>query len=193
MEGARYVVKEWRSENDHEGVAHSFSAIGKAIGKAEALGKSHFDAYDETGKWYPVQRAQDGTWSPGLTVAERIGLEEASVHAVQPHNMAARADGRSTEAIGQNASASTNAAREHERTGEGARDALTPHEKAVLEQSRSILSSKSLGEQFTAAALRELEVKLRSDRAPASRVQAAATRKAEHQFDAEVQRKGRER
>lgn len=43
-------------------------------------------------------------------------------------------------------------------------DALTPHEKTVLDNSRQILDSKALGEQFTQAALRELEVKLRGER-----------------------------
>lgn len=43
-------------------------------------------------------------------------------------------------------------------------DALTPHEKTVLTNSRAILDAKALGEQFTEAALRELEAKLRGER-----------------------------
>jgi hypothetical protein len=43
-------------------------------------------------------------------------------------------------------------------------DALTPHEKTVLDTSRAILNEKALGEQFTKAALRELEAKLRGER-----------------------------
>ena len=43
-------------------------------------------------------------------------------------------------------------------------DALTAHEKTVLDNSRTILNSKALGEQFTAAALHELEAKLRGER-----------------------------
>lgn len=43
-------------------------------------------------------------------------------------------------------------------------DALTPHEQTVLDNSRAILNSKALGEQFTEAALRELESKLRGER-----------------------------
>lgn len=43
-------------------------------------------------------------------------------------------------------------------------DALTPHEQTVLDNSRAILNSKALGEQFTEAALRELEAKLRGER-----------------------------
>lgn len=43
-------------------------------------------------------------------------------------------------------------------------DALTIHEKTVLDNSRAILNSKALGEQFTQAALRELEVMLRGER-----------------------------
>ncbi|MDR7380422.1 hypothetical protein J2X19_005129 [Rhodoferax ferrireducens] len=43
-------------------------------------------------------------------------------------------------------------------------DALTAHEKTVLDNSRTILDSKALGDQFTQAALRELESKLRGER-----------------------------
>jgi hypothetical protein len=43
-------------------------------------------------------------------------------------------------------------------------DALTPHEKTVLDNSRAILNAKALGEQFTEATLRELEAKLRGER-----------------------------
>ncbi len=43
-------------------------------------------------------------------------------------------------------------------------DALTVHEKTVLDNSRAILSSKALSEQFTEAALSELESKLRGER-----------------------------
>lgn len=43
-------------------------------------------------------------------------------------------------------------------------DALTAHEKTVLDSSRAILDSKALGDQFTQAALRELESKLRGER-----------------------------
>ena len=43
-------------------------------------------------------------------------------------------------------------------------DALTAHEKTVLDNSRAILDSKALGDQFTQAALRELEAKLRGER-----------------------------
>ncbi|MBC7602695.1 MAG: hypothetical protein H7255_08560 [Ramlibacter sp.] len=43
-------------------------------------------------------------------------------------------------------------------------DALTAHEKTVLDSSRTILNSKALGDQFTQAALRELESKLRGER-----------------------------
>lgn len=43
-------------------------------------------------------------------------------------------------------------------------DALTHHEKTVLENSRAILDSKALGEQFTKAALTELESRLRGER-----------------------------
>lgn len=43
-------------------------------------------------------------------------------------------------------------------------DSLTSHEKTVLDNSRAILDSKALGEQFTQAALRELESKLRGER-----------------------------
>lgn len=193
MEASRYVVKEWRNVNDYEGIAHSFADIGEAIGKAEALGKLNFDGYDESGKWYPVRRDQDGAWAPCLTVAERIEREDAAEHAIQTRSMAARADGRSLEAMGQSGSASTGEAREQEHTCQAAHDSLTPREKAVLEQSRAILTWKGLGEQFTANALRELEVRLRSDRALASRMQAAPIRKSEQQFNAEVQRNGRER
>jgi hypothetical protein len=193
MEGSRYVVKEWRNASDYEGIAHSFADIGKAIAKAEALGKLNFDGYDESEKWYPVRREQDGTWSPCVTVAESLEREDAAEQAIQTRNMAARADGRSIEAMGHSGSASTSAATEQEHTRQAARDALTPREKAVLEQSRAMLTGKSLGEQFTTAALRELEVRLRSDRALAGRMQAAPIRKSEQQFNAEVQRNGRER
>lgn len=43
-------------------------------------------------------------------------------------------------------------------------DALTAHEKTVLDHSRAILDAKALGDQFTQAALRELESKLRGER-----------------------------
>lgn len=43
-------------------------------------------------------------------------------------------------------------------------DALTPHEKTVLDNSRTILNSKALGDKFTTAALQELEAKLRGER-----------------------------
>ena len=43
-------------------------------------------------------------------------------------------------------------------------DALTVQEKTVLDHSRAILDAKALGEQFTQAALRELESKLRGER-----------------------------
>lgn len=43
-------------------------------------------------------------------------------------------------------------------------DALTAHEKTVLDNSRAILDSKALGDQFTQAALRELEARLRGER-----------------------------
>jgi hypothetical protein len=43
-------------------------------------------------------------------------------------------------------------------------DALTAHERTVLDNSRAILNSKALGEQFTEATLRELEAKLRGER-----------------------------
>ena len=43
-------------------------------------------------------------------------------------------------------------------------DALTAHEKTVIDNSRNILDSKALGDQFTQAALRELESKLRGER-----------------------------
>ena len=258
MEGSRYVVKEWRSENDYEGIAHRFANIGEAIGKAEALGKLHFDAYDEGGRWYPVQRGPDGTWSPVLTLAERFEREDAAKHAIHTSNMAARSDGRSIEAMEPNAArqmaredlqdlreiqlqprlngaaltiadnisnpaykaeferrdfeaakavglmalsvkhcesgaASTSATVEQEHMRQAARDVLTPHEKAVIEQSRAILNDKALGDQFTESALRELEARLRSDRARAGGVQAAPIRKPEQQFNAEVQRSGRER
>lgn len=193
MEGSRYVVKEWRNASDYEGIAHSFADIGKAIAKAEALGKLNFDGYDESGKWYPVQREQDGTWSRSLTVAERLEREDAVEHAIQARNMAARADGRSIEAMGQGRPASTTAVREQEHKRQAAGDALTPREKEVLEQSRAILNGRALGDQFTADALRELEVRLRRDRAPADRMQAAPFRKSEQQVNAEAQRNGRER
>jgi hypothetical protein len=193
VERSRYVVKEWRNASDYEGIAHGFADISMAIDKAEALGKLNFDGYDESGKWYPVQRAQDGTWSRCLTVAEDLALEEAAGHAIQTRNMATRADGRSIEAMGQIGPASAGAAMEQENTSQVARDALTPREKAVLEQSRAMLDGKALGAQFTAEALRELEVRLRSNRAPAGRMQAAPIRNSEHQFNADVQRNGRER
>lgn len=193
MDGSRYVVKEWRSESDYEGIAHSFADIAKAIGKAEALGKLSFDGYDESGQWYPVRREQDGTWSPCLTVAALLALEDAADHALQTRNTAARVDGFSIEAVGQSASVSPSTAIEQGHTRQAAHDALTPHEKAVLEQSKTILNGKALGEQFTAAALRELEVRLRSDRALSSRMQAAPIRTSEHQVNAAVQRSGLER
>lgn len=43
-------------------------------------------------------------------------------------------------------------------------DALTAHEKTVLDNSRAILNSKTLGDQFTEATLRELEARLRGER-----------------------------
>nr|WP_317623844.1 LPD7 domain-containing protein [Acidovorax sp. SUPP3334]BDH38353.1 hypothetical protein AVHM3334_23140 [Acidovorax sp. SUPP3334] len=43
-------------------------------------------------------------------------------------------------------------------------DALTTHERTVLDNSRAILDSKALGEKFTKAALDELEAKLRGER-----------------------------
>jgi len=43
-------------------------------------------------------------------------------------------------------------------------DALTIHEKTVLDNSRAILDSKALGEKFTKETLRELESKLRGER-----------------------------
>ncbi len=43
-------------------------------------------------------------------------------------------------------------------------DALTAHEKTVLDHSRAILDRKALGEKFTQAALKELEAKLRGER-----------------------------
>jgi hypothetical protein len=43
-------------------------------------------------------------------------------------------------------------------------DVLTAHERTVLDNSRAILHSKALGEQFTEATLRELEAKLRGER-----------------------------
>ncbi len=43
-------------------------------------------------------------------------------------------------------------------------DALTVQERTVLDNSRAILDSKALGDQFTAAALKELEAKLRGER-----------------------------
>ena len=43
-------------------------------------------------------------------------------------------------------------------------DAMTAHEKTVLDNSRAILDSKALGDSFTQAALRELESKLRGER-----------------------------
>lgn len=43
-------------------------------------------------------------------------------------------------------------------------DALTAHEKTVLDNSRAILDSKALNDQFTQATLRELEAKLRGER-----------------------------
>lgn len=43
-------------------------------------------------------------------------------------------------------------------------DALTQHERTVLDNSRAILNAKALNEQFTDAALRELEARLRGER-----------------------------
>ncbi len=43
-------------------------------------------------------------------------------------------------------------------------DALTSHEKSVLDNSRAILDSKAMGAQFTEATLRELESRLRGER-----------------------------
>lgn len=43
-------------------------------------------------------------------------------------------------------------------------DALTRHEKAVMDNSRSLLTSQDLGDKFTQAALLELESKLRGER-----------------------------
>lgn len=43
-------------------------------------------------------------------------------------------------------------------------DALTRHQKTVIDNSRSLLKSQDMGEKFTEAAIRELESKLRGER-----------------------------
>lgn len=43
-------------------------------------------------------------------------------------------------------------------------DALSPQERTVLDNSRAILDAKAMGEQFTQAALQELEARLRGER-----------------------------
>lgn len=60
-------------------------------------------------------------------------------------------------------------------------DALTPHEKTVLDSSRAILNAKALGDQFTDAALRELESKLRGERVYVGEI--VDHGKAPYQFD----------
>ena len=60
-------------------------------------------------------------------------------------------------------------------------DALTAQERTVLDNSRAILNSKALGEQFTEAALRELEAKLRGERVYVGEI--VNHGKAPYQFD----------
>jgi hypothetical protein len=67
-----FVVKEYRSAGDEHGVTHTFPSLEKAISKAEALGKTHLDSFDEHGDWRPVSKGPDGVWTRRQTVAERL-------------------------------------------------------------------------------------------------------------------------
>jgi hypothetical protein len=60
-------------------------------------------------------------------------------------------------------------------------DALTAHEKTVLDHSRAILDAKALGPQFTQAALKDLEARLRGERVYVGQVIAHGL--APYQFD----------
>lgn len=70
-----FVVKEYRSAGDGHGVTHTFQSIDKAISKAEALGKTHLDSFDEHGDWHPISKGADGAWTRRQTVAERISAD----------------------------------------------------------------------------------------------------------------------
>lgn len=67
-----FVVKEYRSPGDEHGVTHTFESLEKATSKAEALGKTHLDSFDEHGDWHPISRGADGAWTRRQTVAERL-------------------------------------------------------------------------------------------------------------------------
>jgi hypothetical protein len=68
---AFYRVKEYQGPEDYDGIEHRFEKLDDAIAKAEALGKTNIDAYDETGKWHPVERGDDGEWRHGKSLAEQ--------------------------------------------------------------------------------------------------------------------------
>lgn len=68
---AFFKVMEYQGPEDYDGIEHRFEKLDDAIVKAEALGKTNIDAYDETGKWHPVRRGNDGEWRHGKSLAEQ--------------------------------------------------------------------------------------------------------------------------